>query len=116
MQRESLTTLVEQHLDAASRHPAGRAQEPGEATRQVLHGLVTLAARDDVGDGSVGDLITTPAARHSLEAVEDSAIVGSWSMRNDCERYSKTPTVSGTGEDPVAVTAPYAGRHVIGLR
>ena len=103
MQQESLTALVSQHLETASKASSGRSahtvygghehvlrqtlialrsgsnleehQNPGEATLQVLHGRVTLIAGDDKRNGAPGDLITIPDARHSLEAVEDSAVL-----------------------------------------
>ncbi|WP_151082951.1 cupin domain-containing protein [Nocardioides cynanchi] len=103
MQHESLTTLVSQHLETASKASSGRSahtvygghehalrqtvialragsqldehQNPGEATLQVLHGHVTLKAGADTWSGSPGDLVTIPDARHSLEAVEDSAVL-----------------------------------------
>ena len=103
MQQESLTALVSHHLEAASKASSGRSahtvygghehalrqtlialragsqldehQNPGEATLQVLHGRVTLIAGDNAWNGSPGDLITIPDARHSLEAVEDSAVL-----------------------------------------
>ncbi len=103
MEQESLTALVSQHLEAAAKASSGRSahtvygghehvlrqtlialragssldehQNPGEATLQVLHGRVTLSAGDDTWNGSPGDLIIIPLARHSLEAVEDSAVL-----------------------------------------
>jgi quercetin dioxygenase-like cupin family protein len=48
---------------------------PGEATVHVLHGRVRLAAGDLAWEGSPGDLIVVPAARHTLEALEDSAVL-----------------------------------------
>ena len=103
MQTESLTLLVTQHLEAASKASSGRSahtihggrehvlrqtlialragscldehQNPGEATLQVLHGRVTLTAGVDTWHGSTGDLITIPDARHALEAVEASAVL-----------------------------------------
>jgi quercetin dioxygenase-like cupin family protein len=103
MQQESLTALVVQHLEAASKASSGRSahtvhgghdhalrqtlialragsrldehESPGEATLQVLHGRVTLTAGDVSWNGSLGDLITIPDARHSLEAVADSAVL-----------------------------------------
>ena len=48
---------------------------PGEATVHVLHGRVRLAAGDLAWEGSPGDLIVVPAARHALEALEDSAVL-----------------------------------------
>jgi quercetin dioxygenase-like cupin family protein len=50
-------------------------ENPGEATVQVLHGRVRLIAGQDVWEGSTGDLIVVPAARHALEAVEASTIL-----------------------------------------
>jgi quercetin dioxygenase-like cupin family protein len=103
MQQESLTVLVQRHLEAASTASSGRSahtvygghehvlrqtllalrggsrldehQNPGEATLQVLHGRVLLIAGGTRWKGSPGDLITIPDARHSLEAVEDSAVL-----------------------------------------
>jgi quercetin dioxygenase-like cupin family protein len=48
---------------------------PGEATVHVLHGRVTLVAADNERNGSPGDLIVVPDSPHSLEAVEDSAVL-----------------------------------------
>lgn len=109
MQQESLTALVSQHLEAAAKASSGRSahtvygghehalrqtlialragsqldehQSPGEATVQVLHGRVTLTAGDDACIGSRGDLITIPDAIHSLEAVEDSAVLLTVALR-----------------------------------
>lgn len=103
MQKESLTALVRHHLDAASAASSGRSahtvygghehslrqtlialragsnldehENPGEATLQVLHGRVILVAGEDRWNGSPGDLIVIPDARHALEAVEDSAVL-----------------------------------------
>ena len=58
---------------------AGRKRDehdnPGEATVHVLHGRVRLSASDFDGEGSPGDLLIVPNARHSLEALEDSAVL-----------------------------------------
>jgi len=103
MQHESLTTLVRDHLEKASTASSGRSahtihgghehvlrqtlialrsgsgldehESPGEATLQVLHGRVTLVAGEQNWDGSTGDLLTIPDARHSLQAIEDSAVL-----------------------------------------
>ena len=48
---------------------------PGDATVHVLHGRVRLRAGDDSWEGSPGDLLTVPAARHSLDAIDDSAVL-----------------------------------------
>jgi quercetin dioxygenase-like cupin family protein len=44
---------------------------PGQATVHVLHGRVRLAT----GDLAAGDLIVVSGARHTLEALEDSAVL-----------------------------------------
>lgn len=48
---------------------------PGEATIYVLKGRVRLLSGDDSWEGRTGDLIAIPDARHSVEAVEDSAFL-----------------------------------------
>lgn len=103
MQKESLTALVRHHLENAVSASSGRSahtvygghehslrqtlialkagssldehENPGEATLQVLRGRVTLVAGETRWNGSPGDLLTIPATRHSLEAVEDSAVL-----------------------------------------
>lgn len=50
-------------------------ENPGEATIHVLVGRVVLRAGEDSWEGSPGDLLTVPAARHSLTAVEDSTVL-----------------------------------------
>ena len=103
MQKESLTALTRQHLEAATAASSGRSahtiygghehvlrqtlialragssldehENPGEATLQVLYGRVTLVAGEDRWNGSPGDLITIPESRHSLQASEDSAVL-----------------------------------------
>lgn len=50
-------------------------ENPGEATVLVLSGRVRLVAGDVSWDGRRDDLIVVPDARHSLEALEDSAIL-----------------------------------------
>jgi quercetin dioxygenase-like cupin family protein len=58
---------------------AGRAlpdhEAPGEATLQVLIGHVLLIADDGPWEGRPGDYLDIPAGRHSLEALEDSAVL-----------------------------------------
>jgi quercetin dioxygenase-like cupin family protein len=103
MQKESLTALVRQHLATARAASSGRSahtvygghehvlrqtvialragvsldehENPGEATLQVLHGRVTLVWGDDRWNGSPGDLMFIPDARHALESVEDSVVL-----------------------------------------
>ncbi|MFI6231408.1 cupin domain-containing protein [Micromonospora echinospora] len=103
MQTTSLTELAEQHLTAARDTPRGRSvqavrggpgvvlrqtlialaggqrldehENPGEATVQVLRGHVRLVAGAESCDARAGDLLVVPDARHSLEALEDSAVL-----------------------------------------
>jgi quercetin dioxygenase-like cupin family protein len=50
-------------------------ENPGEATVHVLHGRVRLTAGELSWEGRQGDLIIVPDSRHSLEALEDSAVL-----------------------------------------
>lgn len=50
-------------------------QSPGEATVVVLLGRVRLDAGTDTWEGSAGDLLIVPDQRHSLTALEDSAVL-----------------------------------------
>lgn len=50
-------------------------QNPGEATVQVLRGRVRLVCGEDAWEGSASYLIVVPDAPHSLEALEDSAVL-----------------------------------------
>lgn len=50
-------------------------ENPGEATVQVLRGRVRLTAGEVSWEGRRDDLIIVPDSRHSLEALEDSAIL-----------------------------------------
>ena len=103
MLKSSLTALSRQHLERAKTSPSGRSastvfgghehvlrqtmialaggrrldehENPGEATLHVLHGRIRLGAGDDRWDGSPGDLIAIPDARHDLEALEDSVVL-----------------------------------------
>nr|WP_202471152.1 cupin domain-containing protein [Streptomyces sp. SID8377] len=50
-------------------------ENPGEATVQVLRGHVRLLAGELSWEGRTGDLLTVPDCRHSLEALEDSAVL-----------------------------------------
>jgi len=50
-------------------------ENPGEATVLVLHGRVRLSAADQSWDAVRGDLLIVPDSRHSLEALEDSALL-----------------------------------------
>ena len=50
-------------------------ESPGEATLQVLQGRVRVTAGDDTWEGSAGDHLVLPAARHDLAAIEDAAVL-----------------------------------------
>lgn len=102
VQRISLEALARQQLELAASH-GGRAADtvvgghervlrqtvvgliagsllhehknPGEATVYVLKGRVRLNSGDASWEGRQGDLLKVPDARHSLEALEDSAVL-----------------------------------------
>jgi quercetin dioxygenase-like cupin family protein len=48
---------------------------PGEATVQVLRGRVRVTAGDDTTDGSPGELLIVPDARHTVTALEDAVLL-----------------------------------------
>ncbi|HEX7353492.1 MAG TPA: cupin domain-containing protein [Mycobacteriales bacterium] len=103
MQKMSLTAIARQHLEQARQQSSGRSagsvygghehrlrqtvialtagttlsehDNPGEATLQVLSGRVRLSAGQTVWEGRTGDLLVIPAERHSLDAVEDAAVL-----------------------------------------
>ena len=50
-------------------------ENPGEATIYVLRGRVRLVSEDIAWEGRTGDLLIVPNARHSLDALEDSAVL-----------------------------------------
>jgi quercetin dioxygenase-like cupin family protein len=50
-------------------------ENPGEATVQVLRGRVRMVVGDVSWEARTGDLLIVPDARHSLEALEDSAVL-----------------------------------------
>ena len=103
MQKLSLEALAREQLEAARRTPAGRAartvvgghenvmrqtviallggrslaehESPGEATVHVLRGRVRLIADEAAWEGLRGDLIVVPPRPHSLEALEDAAVL-----------------------------------------
>jgi quercetin dioxygenase-like cupin family protein len=102
-EKSSLTALARQQLELARQASSGRSahtvfgghehvlrqtlialaaghgldehESPGEATVHVLHGRVRLNAGDEGWEGSPGDLLIVPAVRHTLEALEDSAVL-----------------------------------------
>lgn len=103
MQKMSLTALARQQLILAHEATSGRSshtvygghehvlrqtiiamvagqvlaehENPGEATLHVLRGRVRLSAGTDSWDGSPDDLMIIPDARHTLTALEDSAVL-----------------------------------------
>ncbi len=103
MNKHALTALVREQLEAARRSSAGRSavtvygghekalrqtvialragtrldehENPGDATVHVLAGRVTLVSGPDSWEGSAGDLILVPPARHSLVALQDAAVL-----------------------------------------
>jgi len=103
MEKFSLTALAREQLELAQRASSGRSastvygghehtlrqtvialgtgqvleehENRGEATVHVLRGRVRLAAGDTSWEGSTGDLLIVPNSRHSLEALEASAVL-----------------------------------------
>jgi quercetin dioxygenase-like cupin family protein len=104
MTKGSLTALAEEHIRLALGNPSnGRSAHtlfggqgnvlrhtvialaagqkladhpnPGEATVQVLRGRVRLATDGGFIDGLEGDLLVVPQERHSLEALDNSAVL-----------------------------------------
>ena len=103
MEKSSLTALAREQLTIAKQAPSGRSahtvygghehvlrqtviaiaagrrldehENPGEATVHVLAGRVRLSAGDTSWEGTPGDLLVVPDARHALEALEDSAVL-----------------------------------------
>ena len=101
--KHSLEALAREQLDAASRAPAKRAsrtvvgghersmrqtvvalladetmaehENPGEATVYVIRGRIEVRAGGDSWEGRSGDLLEIPPERHSLHAIEDSAVL-----------------------------------------
>ncbi len=53
----------------------GEHENPGEVTIYVIQGSVRLVVGDEHWDGRDGDLIEIPDARHSLQALADSAVL-----------------------------------------
>jgi quercetin dioxygenase-like cupin family protein len=103
MQKISLEALARQQVELAAKAQSGRAadtvygghekvlrqtlvglsqgarlsehENPGEATVHVLRGRVRLSAGEASWEARTGDLLVVPDSRHSLEALEDSAIL-----------------------------------------
>jgi len=53
----------------------GEHGNPGEASVHVLAGRVRLSAGQHSWDGRQGDLLVVPDSSHSLQALEDSAVL-----------------------------------------
>ena len=103
MEKFSLTALAREQLELAQRASSGRSastvygghehtlrqtvialeagqvleehENPGEAPVHVLRGRVRLAAGETSWEGSTGDLLVVPDSRHTLEALEASAVL-----------------------------------------
>jgi quercetin dioxygenase-like cupin family protein len=103
MNKSSLTALAREQLKIARQASSGRSAQtvygghehvlhqtlialaagnkldehdsPGEATVHVLHGRVRLGNADVGWEGSPGDLLIVPGSRHTLDALEDSAVL-----------------------------------------
>jgi quercetin dioxygenase-like cupin family protein len=50
-------------------------ENPGEATVYVIRGRIEVRAGGDSWEGRSGDLVEIPPERHSLHAIEDSAVL-----------------------------------------
>ncbi len=50
-------------------------ESPGDATLLVVVGRVRFSSGSDEWEGRAGDLLVIPAARHTLDALEDSAVL-----------------------------------------
>ena len=50
-------------------------ESPGDATLLVVVGRVRLSSSGDEWEGRPGDLLVIPPARHTLDALEDSAVL-----------------------------------------
>ncbi|WP_326826412.1 cupin domain-containing protein [Streptosporangium sp. NBC_01756] len=109
MRKLSLDALVREHLERAAAASTGRSAEtvygghdhvlrqtllvltggavlaehdsPGEATLLVLRGRLRLRSGDTTWDARPGDLLAIPPARHSVEALEDTAFLLSVAKR-----------------------------------
>ncbi|MFB9165602.1 MULTISPECIES: cupin domain-containing protein [Arthrobacter] len=103
MEKSSLTALARELLASAKTKSSGRSartvygghervlrqtmvaltagssldehDNPGEATVHVIAGKLVLRAGDVSWEGSPGDHLVVPLARHSVEALEDSAFL-----------------------------------------
>lgn len=53
----------------------GEHENPGEASVHVLAGRIRLTAGQRSWEARLGDLVEVPGSPHSLEALEDSAVL-----------------------------------------
>lgn len=53
----------------------GEHENPGEATLLVLEGRIVLTAGEQTWQGGPGDLLPIPGRRHSVTALENSAVL-----------------------------------------
>lgn len=102
-QKLSLDALAREHLERAAAASTGRSAEtvygghehvlrqtlmaltsgtvlaehdsPGEATLLVLRGRLRLDSGENSWEGRTGDLLVIPPARHSVTALEDTAVL-----------------------------------------
>jgi len=105
----SLTALADEHLALARAAGSGRSahtvhgghghalrqtlialtagsglaehNSPGEATLQVLRGRVRLTADGDSAEAEAGGFLVIPSQRHSLDALDDSAVLLTVALR-----------------------------------
>jgi len=56
-------------------HRLAEHENPGNATVQVLRGRGRVSSGDLSWEARSGDMIFVPDARHSLDALEDSAVL-----------------------------------------
>lgn len=103
MQKVSLEALAREHIERAATSASGRSattvygghehvlrqtlvamaantslsehQDPCEATVFVLRGRVRLTAGQTSWEARSGDLLMLPPGRHSLHAIENSAVI-----------------------------------------
>lgn len=68
-------TLRQTLLALAAGRSLSEHENPGEATLQILSGRVRLTAGDTTWEGSPGDLLIIPDARHNLEALQDIVVL-----------------------------------------
>ena len=68
-------TLRQTILALAAGYGLSEHLTPGESTLEVLTGQVRLTTAEESWDGQMGDYLILPANRHSLDALEDSAVL-----------------------------------------